>query len=189
MSFDFETPKDTTASRCTKWDKMDMLLGHAPAEGTIPMWVAQMDFQPAPVVQDATRALMACGEYGYFDYDAFAERIAWWYGTRHGWRPNPAHIFASHGIGNAVGLTLQALTEPGDGIITFNPVYHEFANKIRRNGRVVVESPLVIDDQGVFRMDLDTLEGQLNGTERAVMFCSPHNPAGRTWEAEEIQAL
>lgn len=189
MQFDFETPKNITTGRSTKWENMGALLGR-PADGDmIPMWIAQMDFQPAPFLQTATQSLMDCGEYGYFDYDEFAERVAWWYQNRHGWRPDPAHVFATHGIGNAVGLTLQSLTEPGDGIIIFSPVYHEFANKIRRNGRVMVESALVIDDDGLFRMDLATLEAQLTGTEKAVLFCSPHNPAGRVWEPAEIQAL
>lgn len=189
MQFDFETPKDITDGRSTKWRKMDMLLGRPADADMLPMWIAQMDFQPAPVLNTAMQALMECGELGYFDYDEFAERIAWWYSNRHGWRPDPAHVFATHGIGNAVGLTLQSLTEPGDGIIIFSPVYHEFANKIRRNGRIMVESALEIDEAGLFRMNLEALEAQLTGNEKAVLFCSPHNPAGRTWEPAEIQAL
>lgn len=189
MQFDFETPKDFSLGRNTKWEKMNMLLGRPAESDMIPMWVAQMDFQPAPVLQEAQSALLESGEYGYFDYSNFAERVSWWYKNRHGWRPDPDHIFATFGIGNAVGLTLQSLTEPGDGIIVFSPVYHEFANKIRRNGRVMLESALQIDEDGLFRMDLDTLQGQLTGNEKAVLFCSPHNPAGRIWEPEEIQAL
>ena len=189
MQFDFETPKDISTGRSTKWENMEALLGQPPDSEMIPMWIAQMDFQPAPFMQSATQSLMNCGEYGYFDYNEFAERIAWWYQNRHDWRPDPAHVFATHGIGNAVGLTLQSLTEPGDGVIIFSPVYREFANKIRHNGRVMVESALIIDDDGLFRMDLTTLEAQLTGTEKAVLFCSPHNPAGRIWEPAEIQAL
>lgn len=189
MTFDFETPKNTADARCTKWDKMDMVLGHPADADMIPMWIAQMDFKAAPVLSDAMQALQDCGELGYFDYSEFAERISWWYSTRHGWTPDPDHVFATFGIGNAVGLTLQALTEPGDGIIVFSPVYHEFANKIRRNGRVMLESPLEIDDNGKFRMNLEALQGQLTGNEKAVLFCSPHNPAGRCWTPQELQDL
>lgn len=189
MKFDFETPKDITTGRSLKWQHMDLLLGRPAGDDMIPMWIAQMDFQPAPVLQDAAQKLLECGEYGYFDYSQFAERVSWWYKTRHNWRPDPAHVFATFGIGNAVGLTLQALTQPGDGIIVFSPVYHEFANKIRRNGRVMVESALEVDEAGLFRMNLEALEARLTGNETAVLFCSPHNPAGRIWEPEEIQAL
>lgn len=186
---DFVTPKDTQAGLSTKWVKMDSFLGRPAPADALPMWIAQMDFVPATFLTDAAARLQAAGEYGYFDYASFYTSIAWWQENRHAWQIDPAHIFACHGIGNAVGLTLQSLTAPGDGIIVFSPVYHEFANKVRRNGRVVVESPLVIDDAGVFRMDLDTLAAQLTGTEKAVLFCSPHNPAGRVWEQAELQAL
>jgi cystathionine beta-lyase len=38
-------------------------------------------------------------------------------------------------------------------------------------------------------MDLDALQANLTGNEKAVIFCSPHNPGGRLWEAEEIRDL
>jgi len=98
-------------------------------------------------------------------------------------------MFVTHGIGNAIGITLQAMTEPGDGIIIFSPVYNEFQAKIQRNGRNVVSSKLVVDDAGLYRMDLASLETQLTGREKAVLFSTPHNPAGRVWETQELNAL
>lgn len=189
-AFDFTTPKAGLGSRNSKWGNVDLFLGHKAPDDMLAMWVAQMDFQPAPCLQDAMATLMAEGEYGYFNgLDAFFERIAWWYETRHGWSPNPKHVFATHGIGNAIGMALQAMTEPGDGIVMFSPVYNEFQGKVERNGRKVVQSPLVIDSDGLYRMDLETLSGQLNGTEKAVLFSTPHNPAGRVWEVAELRAL
>jgi cystathionine beta-lyase len=38
-------------------------------------------------------------------------------------------------------------------------------------------------------MDLDALAASLTGREKIVTFCSPHNPGGRIWSAEEIRAL
>ncbi len=189
MKFDFETIKDPATGHSSKWALMNLVLGRDVPDDMIPMWIAQSDFHLAPVLQEAMQTTINTGEMGYFDYAQFAQRVAWWYETRHGWKPNTDHVFATHGIGNAIGIILQALTDPGDGVIVFSPVYHEFANKIRKNGRVMLESALDIDDAGLFRMNLDALEAQLTGNERAVIFCSPHNPAGRVWEAAEIQAL
>jgi cystathionine beta-lyase len=42
---------------------------------------------------------------------------------------------------------------------------------------------------GVYRMDFDAYQSLLDGTEKMVLFCSPHNPAGRVWTAEEIIEL
>ena len=38
-------------------------------------------------------------------------------------------------------------------------------------------------------LDLEALAAQLDGSERMVIFCSPHNPGGRVWSREEIRAL
>ncbi len=189
MPYDFTTPKSATG-RATKWAKMSNILGKEPADDALAMWVAQMDFQPAPFLLKAMDTLRDEGELGYFTgLEKFQEKVAWWYQTRFGWAPDPGHVLPTHGIGNAVGMTLQCLTNPGDGIIIFTPVYNEFTAKVKRNGRKVVESPLIIDEDGLFQMDLATLETQLTGSEKLVLISSPHNPAGRTFEAEELRAL
>ena len=189
-AFDFTTHRNHLGDRSSKWGNVDTFLGKKAAPDTLAMWLAQMDFQPSPFLQNAMDALRAEGEYGYFiGLDRFFARISWWYETRHGWSPDPAHMFVTHGIGNAIGITLQAMTEPGDGIIIFSPVYNEFQAKIQRNGRNVVSSKLVVDDAGLYRMDLASLKKQLTGREKAVLFSTPHNPAGRVWETQELNAL
>ena len=189
MTFDFTTPKAVRSSS-TKWDGQHYLLGREAPGDMIPMWIAQMDFQPGPFLQTALDNLRNEGEYGYFTgLDRFCEKVSWWYDTRFGWTPDPAHMFATHGIGNAIGLTLQTFTKPGDGIIIFTPVYHEFTNKINRNKRKVVEAPLKIDADGFFEMDLAALEAKLDGSEKMVIFSAPHNPAGKVWTVDELKAL
>jgi cystathionine beta-lyase len=66
--------------------------------------------------------------------------------------------------------------------------YHAFQRVIRATGRRVVEAPLVEED-GLYRMDLAALEAGLTGDERVVVLCSPHNPGGRVWGREELRAL
>ena len=38
-------------------------------------------------------------------------------------------------------------------------------------------------------MDLDALAASLTGREKVLVFCSPHNPGGRLWSADEIRAV
>ena len=46
------------------------------------------------------------------------------------------------------------------------------------------------DGQGVWRMDFADMEEKIRREHiHAMVFCSPHNPCGRVWEAEELQAL
>lgn len=185
----FDEIIDRRNTRSSKWDLMETFTGVSAHDG-IAMWVADMDFPAGDFLQDAVKALLEKANYGYFDGDfKMKEAVAWWMKTRHGWEVDPAAMISTASLGNGIGLCLQAYTEPDDEVIIFSPVYHEFATKIRNGGRVVKESPLVIDEAGIYRMDLEALEASLSGREKAVLFCSPHNPAGRVWSTEELRAL
>lgn len=186
--FDFDEPIDRRRTHSVKWDMMEPYFG-VPAEDGLAMWVADMDFRPPPAVMAALAREIETGVPGYFgDEKAYRAAIQGWMARRHGWEIAPEWILTTHGLVAAVGLAVQAFSEPGDGVILFTPVYHAFARVIGANGRQVVESRLVERD-GRYVMDLDALAAQLTGRERMVVFCSPHNPGGRIWSVEEQRAL
>ena len=184
----FDEPIDRRGTNATKWDKMEAYGGVSPEDG-IAMWVADMDFRAADVLQEAVQGLLEKANYGYFASDAKAiQAAAWWMKERHGWAVDPDWMTSTLGLGHAIALLLETFTDPGDEVIIFTPVYHEFTNKVKNAGRVVHESPLVIRD-GIYHMDFDALEAGLTGKEKAVLISSPHNPAGRIWTVEELQQL
>ena len=186
--FDFDEIIDRRGTHCSKWDMMQPLYGVSPEDG-LAMWVADMDFRPPPAVMAALVREIEGGVPGYYGDDrAYRAAVQGWMARRHGWEVDPAAILTTHGLVAAVGMCLQAYTEPGDGIILFTPVYHAFARVIAANGRRVVESRLVERD-GRYHMDLDALAAALTGRERMVVFCSPHNPGGRIWSVAEQRAL
>jgi len=185
---DFDKVIDRRGTNSVKWDRMEAY-GGVSAEDGIAMWVADMDFRAADVLQEAVRGLLETANYGYFASDAPAiEAAAWWMAERHGWVADPDWISSTLGLGHAIALSLETFTEPGDGVVIFTPVYHEFAAKITAAGRRVHESPLVIRD-GVYHMDFEALEAGLTGGETAMLISSPHNPAGRIWTAEDLREL
>ncbi len=188
MTFDFDQPIDRRNTHSHKWDNMEHLFGVSNADG-IPMWVADMDFRPPPAVNAALAAAVKLGVHGYFgDEREHKAAIASWMQSRHGWTVEPRWITSVHGVASGIALCLKAFTNPGDGIILFTPVYHAFARVIKANGREVVESPMPVVD-GRFTMDLATLAAQLNGRERSIILCSPHNPGGTVWTIAELAAL
>ncbi|MEM7188263.1 MAG: aminotransferase class I/II-fold pyridoxal phosphate-dependent enzyme, partial [Pseudomonadota bacterium] len=101
--------------------------------------------------------------------------------------PEADWITTVHGLVSGIGLTVQAMTEPGDGVIVFAPVYHMFGNTIRAAGRRVIESPLR-EIQGRYEMDFEALD-ELSDGAKMVLLCSPHNPGGRVWNVEELRQL
>ncbi|WP_415401595.1 MalY/PatB family protein [Tateyamaria sp. SN3-11] len=186
MSFDDII--DRRGSHCVKWDMMEKLYG-VPVDTGLAMWVADMDFRPPQVVLDAVQAQVDHGIIGYFGDDSkYRAAIQWWMAERHGWQVEADHIFTTHGLVNGTALCVDTFTQPGDGVVLFTPVYHAFAKVIKANGRRVVECEMVQAD-GRYEMDFDAYDAQMDGSERMVILCSPHNPGGRVWTKAELQAV
>lgn len=184
----FNTPIDRRGTNSTKWDRMEKLYGVSPEDG-LAMWTADSDYQTAPCVIAAVKAATDHGVFGYgFEDDAYLGAIKWWMQTRHGWSIERDWILTTQGLGNGIALCLDVWTEPGDAAVIFTPVYHEFAVKINKTGRVVTECPLVRKDE-TYVLDLDDAQSRLTGKEKMLIWCSPQNPSGRVWTADELRAV
>ncbi|MGL4236545.1 MalY/PatB family protein [Tabrizicola sp.] len=184
----FDTPISRLGTHCVKWDMLKPLYGLAPDEG-LAMWVADMEFRPPQVVQQALEKMVDHGVYGYFGDDSkYLDAIRWWMKTRHSWEVAPEWIFTTHGLVNGTALCIDAFTRPGDGVILMTPVYHAFSRIIKAADREVVECPLAVVD-GRAGLDLAAWEAKLTGRERMLILCSPHNPGGRVWTVPELRAL
>jgi len=188
MDFDFDTPLDLRGTHSSKYDAIGRAFGIDDPD-MIPMWVADMDFAAAPPIRVALQVELDRGYFGYYtDNSPVDAAIAAWQKERNGWTLDPGCIRYSHGVVNGFGDVLAAFSEPGDGVILFSPVYNAFYRQIRAMGREAVESPL-IERNGAFHMDLDALAAALTGREKILVLCSPHNPGGRIWTAEEIRSV
>ncbi len=184
----FDERIDRRDSNSAKWDLMEQLYG-VPKDTGIAMWVADMDFRAPDCVQEALRRMMDIGIYGYFGDDRdYLSSIVWWMRERHGWDVDQRHVFTTHGLVNGTSMCIETFTKPGDGVVLFTPVYHAFAKVIRGLGRHVVECRLS-NDGGRYGMDFDSYDRQMDGSERMVILCSPHNPGGRVWTRGELQEV
>lgn len=187
MSFDEII--DRRGTNASKWDLMESFSGVSPQDG-IAMWVADMDFAAPDFLQDAVRGLLDKANYGYFcGIEKYQESVKWWMQTRHNWAVEAEWMFVTYGLGNGIAMALHTYTDPGDGVVTFTPVYHEFEAKIRKTGRVNTQLPLTMLADGTYAMDFDSYDPLLTGDEKIVLISSPHNPAGRVWTREELSAL
>ncbi len=185
---DFDTDIDRFGTDSVKWDRMEDTYG-VPADGGLAMWVADTDFRVPQVVVDKLQTLVDHGIFGYVAAnDALHTAICWWMKARHDWPVDPAWIFTTTGLVNAIGLCLDTFTKPDDGVVLFTPVYHSFARLIRISGRRVIECPLV-NVEGRYEMDFDAYDAQMTGSETMVILCSPHNPGGRVWSRDELRGV
>tara|TARA_R110000765_G_scaffold65173_1_gene126544 strand:+ start:2073 stop:3242 length:1170 start_codon:yes stop_codon:yes gene_type:complete len=184
----FDEIIDRQGTHSSKWDKMEPIYG-VPASTGIAMWVADMDFRPPVVVQDALQGMLDHGIYGYFGDDSkYLNAIQWWMDNRHGWKIDPEWVFTTHGLVNGTAMCVDAFTKPGDGVVLFTPVYHAFARVITAAERKVVECEMV-DNDGRYKLDFEAFDAQMTGDETMLIFCSPHNPGGRVWTKAELEQV
>lgn len=184
----FNTPNDRRGTNSTKWDLMEQLFGVSPDDG-LAMWTADSDYPTAPCVIESLQKAAEHGVFGYgVEDDAYLKAVCWWMKNRHNWDIDPTWVLTTQGLGNAIAMCLDVWSEPGDAAAIFSPVYHEFALKIQKAGRTVTECPLVRDGDS-YALDLDDAQKRLTGREKLLIWCSPQNPSGRVWTAEELRAV
>jgi len=185
---DFDEIIERRNTHAQKWDQVERFYG-VPSDTAIPLWVADMDFRAPEAVNAALHWMADHGVHGYYGPDdSFREALVGWMARRHGWQVQPDWALQTHGLGNALAVIINACSAPGEGVIVFSPVYHAFMRIIKANDRRVHASPLRLED-GRFHMDIAELEASLTGDEKILFLCSPHNPGGRVWTADELREL
>ncbi|RLE02426.1 MAG: cystathionine beta-lyase, partial [Candidatus Aminicenantes bacterium] len=186
MDFNFDQIIDRRGTYSLKWDFLQEKVGD---EEIIPLWVADMDFLSPPSVIEALRKRAAHGIYGYTGLpDSYYQSIIFWMKKRFSWPIEKEWIIFTPGVIPALHLAVQAFTQPGDKVIIQPPVYRPFRLAVENNGRRLIQNTLVNQD-GYYRMDLESLESQIDDQTRLLILCSPHNPVSRVWRAEELKEL
>ena len=176
--YDFDTITDRSGTYAIKWDI---------ANGDLPMWVADMDFRTAPEVEAAIVERARHGIYGYTGLpDEWYSAYTGWWERRHGIKIDPEWLVFCTGVVPAISSMVRKLTTPAEKVLIQSPVYNMFWNCIENNGRVPLESPLVLKD-GRYEMDFEDLDAKLSDPQCSLMIlCNPQNPSGRIWTREEL---
>jgi cystathionine beta-lyase len=183
MEYNFDEVIDRRDTDSVKWDHARDVFGR----DVLPMWVADMDFKsPKPVI-DAIVKHANYGVYGYtYRPGRLNEAIADWMQRRHGWKIEKDWIFYMPGVVPSINTAVQAFTKEGDSVIIQTPVYHPFFVAVKYNGRRLLRNPLKQMD-GQYLMDYEDLKDKLDMGAKMAILCSPHNPGGRVWKAEELE--
>ena len=181
MTYDFDTPTERRNTNSLKWDV---------AQGELPMWVADMDFQTAPEIREA---IMKRAEHGIFGYsvipDAWYEAYIQWWKMRHGYTMERDWLIFCTGVVPAISSIVRKMTTPAEKVLIQTPVYNIFFNSILNNGRQVLESPLRYDGKE-YRIDFADLEEKLSDPQTALMIlCNPHNPTGKIWDRQTLEKI
>ena len=181
MSYIFDELVNRRNTHSLKWDVK---------EHELPMWVADMDFQTAPEIQEAIRERVSHGVFGYsiVPEEWYQAYMGWWE-RRHHFSMEKEWLVFCTGVVPAISSMVRKLTTAGENVLVQTPVYNIFFNSIVNNGRNIAESPLRYDGN-TYRMDFEDLERKLSDPQTTLMIlCNPHNPVGRIWSREELEQV
>lgn len=180
MTYDFDKIISRRGTNCVKWDEFT-------DPDIIPLWVADMDFETAPSVQQALLKRMQHGCFGYtLVPESYYNATIQWFQHRHGWSiERPSFIYTS-GVVPAISAIIKAVTSPGDKVLVQTPVYNCFFSSIRNNGCTLAENPLKMEGNR-YEVDWQDFEAKCaDPSVKVFLLCNPHNPAGRVWTCQEL---
>jgi N-succinyldiaminopimelate aminotransferase len=118
---------------------------------------------------------------------AVREAIALHAGRFYGQIIDPAcQVLVTSGATEAVFAAILSLTDPGDEVIVFQPVYDSYVPNILMAG----VTPRYVTLRGEsWAFDPDELRGAFNGRTRAIIVNTPHNPTGKLYSRNELAII
>jgi cystathionine beta-lyase len=153
-------------------------------------WVAEMDFDVAPVVRAAILAAVDREDFGYVEPDLseLTTACAAFCADRFAWEVQPARVFPVADVLRGIWAALDTFSPAGAPVVVPTPAYPPFFEVIELTGRTPVPVPLAVD-HGRDTLDVDRIDAALADGARTVLLCSPHNPTGRVFTVDELRAL
>ena len=99
----------------------------------------------------------------------------------------PQQIIVSNGAKHSLSNVFLALIDPGDEVIIPAPYWVSYAElvKLSEGVNVIIDTDL----KSNFKITPAQLEAAITPKTKALMLCSPCNPTGSVYSAEELKAL
>ena len=181
MLYNFDEIIDRHDTGSFKWHYTD---------DTIPLWVADMDFKTAQPILAAIEQVAQHSILGYtVPTEPLYQAIIDWHGSRYDLWLDKQDILFSPGVVPSLVLMMKVFTEVGDTVLINNPIYTPFMTKVLDNDRKMVTSALK-EVEGQYHLDLADIEANIiEHKVKLYLLCNPHNPGGRVWTVDELEAL
>lgn len=181
MPFNFDKPTHRRNTNSLKWDLKP--------ENVLPAWVADMDFESPVEIREALQKLTDHQIYGYAWppdelYEVIIERLA----KNHHWQIKKEWIVLLPGLVPGLHAAARVMPDERANVMTSTPVYFYLFKAALSAGNSTLEIPF-IQENGLWKMDFETMKKELTPETGMYMLCNPHNPNGRVFSKEELLEL
>ncbi|WP_048763344.1 MalY/PatB family protein [Streptococcus cristatus] len=183
-SYNFETAPNRIGQHTYKWKEAEK------DSQVLPAWIADMDFEVLPEIQQAVHDYADQLVYGYtYASEELINAVLAWERDEHGYTFDQEALVFIEGVVPAISTAIQAFTKEGDAVLINTPVYPPFARSVKLNNRRLITNSLIEQD-GLFQIDFEQLERDIVDNEvKIYVLCNPHNPGGRVWEQEVLEKI
>jgi len=148
------------------------------------------DFDGPDFVKEAAVAAIRTGHNQYermIGLRALAEAVAAHQRRFYGLDYDPEReVTVYAGCTEAIFVALQALLEPGDEVVLFEPFYDAYRPGLAMAGASPRVVPLRAPE---FALDPAALEAAVSPRTRAIFLNSPNNPSGKVFSPEELDTI
>jgi histidinol-phosphate aminotransferase len=146
---------------------LETLMGELGLSELVRLSANENPLGPSPRVVEAIRR-EAERAHLYPDGGSFALRDA--LGRRLG--ISPAQVVIGNGADELIGLVALAAFDPGDEVVVPMPSFEPYVTSVTLAGACLVASPLA-----GYEVDLADVRRRVTARTKAIILCSPHNPA------------
>lgn len=178
MKYDFDKKINRKNTNCIKWDSVE--------EGVLPFGIADMDFELAPVIQEALIKRIEHGVFGYsLEDQELVDTLVDWYNTTYHQEAKKEWFVLIPGIVPAFHVCANMAKS---GVMSITPNYNMLLEAIEEEKKELITTKMINQDEH-YSLDVEAMEEAWHEGIDQFMFCNPHNPLGKVYTKQELQEL
>ena len=160
-------------------------------EGLLPLWVGEGDLSTPDFINQAAMASLAAGDTFYTWQRGIPElrqALSDYYARHFNVALSPDNFYVTGSGMQAIQLSVQAITSPGDEMIYLTPAWPNIAAALEIAGARSVGVQLDFEG-GKWALDIGRIEAAITPKTKGLFLNTPSNPTGWTASRDDLTTI